>query len=60
MSTATVSEPISGDKAYQVRARAALPLLVRQAEAGAPVFYSDLAEELGIPRAFALERHARS
>jgi len=46
MSTATISEPISGDKAYQVRARAALPLLVRQAEAGAPVFYSDLAEEL--------------
>ena len=49
MSTATISEPISGDKAYQVRARAALPLLVRQAQAGAPVFYSDLAEELGMP-----------
>ena len=49
MSTATVSEPISGNKAYQVRARAALPLLVRQAEASAPVFYSDLAEELGMP-----------
>lgn len=49
MSTSTISEPISGDKAYQVRARAALPLLVRQAEAGAPVFYSDLAEELGMP-----------
>lgn len=49
MSTATISEPISGDKAYQVRARAALPLLVRQAEAGSPVFYSDLAEELGMP-----------
>ena len=48
MSTATASDPISGDKAYQVRARAALPLLVRQAEAGAPVFYSDLAEELGM------------
>ncbi|MDR6680202.1 hypothetical protein [Pseudomonas oryzihabitans] len=49
MSTAEISEPIYGDKAYQVRARAALPLLVRQAEAGAPVFYSDLAEELGMP-----------
>lgn len=49
MSTAIISEPISGNKAYQVRARAALPLLVRQAEAGAPVFYSDLAEELGMP-----------
>lgn len=49
MSTATISEPISGDKLYQARARAALPLLVRQAQAGAPVFYSDLAEELGMP-----------
>ena len=46
MSTAIISEPISGTKAYQVRAREALPLLVRQAEAGAPIFYSDLAEEL--------------
>ena len=49
MSTAKISEPISGDKAYQVRARAAFPLLVRQAQAGVPVFYSDLAEELGMP-----------
>lgn len=49
MSTATISEPISGDKLYQERARAALPLLVRQAQAGVPVFYSDLAEELGMP-----------
>ena len=49
MSTAKISEPISGDKLYQERARAALPLLVRQAEAGAPVFYSALAEELGMP-----------
>ncbi len=49
MSTAIISEPISGTKAYQVRAREALPLLVRQAEAGAPIFYSDLAEELGMP-----------
>ena len=49
MSTATISEPISGDKAYQVRARAALPLLVRQAQAGTPVFYSNLAEELEMP-----------
>ena len=48
MSTAKISEPISGDKAYQVRARAAFPLLVRQAQAGVPVFYSDLAEELGM------------
>ena len=49
MSTAKISAPISGDKLYQERARAALPLLVRQAQAGAPIFYSDLAEELGMP-----------
>lgn len=48
MSTATISEPISGDKAYQIRARMALPLLVRQAEACTPIVYSDLAEELGM------------
>ncbi|MCE0915643.1 hypothetical protein [Pseudomonas sp. NMI760_13] len=49
MSTAKISAPISGDKAYQIRARAALPILVRQAEAGVPISYSDLAEELGMP-----------
>lgn len=49
MSTATISEPILGDKAYKVRARVALPLLVCQVEAGTSVFYSDLAEELGMP-----------
>jgi hypothetical protein len=49
MNTAKISEPISGEKSYQVRARAALPLLVRQAQAGIPVLYSDLAEELRMP-----------
>lgn len=49
MSTAKISKPILGDKAYQIRARAALPILVRQARAGVPIFYSDLAEELGMP-----------
>lgn len=49
MSAATLAKPISGDKPYQVLARAALPLLVRQAKAGVPLFYSDLAEELGMP-----------
>ncbi|ATI64584.1 hypothetical protein [Edwardsiella tarda] len=49
MSTAKFLEPISGDKAYQIRARRALPLLVRQAEACTPISYSDLAEELGMP-----------
>ncbi len=46
MSTAKIALPITGDKKYQVRARAALPLLVRQAQAGCCVSYSDLAEEL--------------
>lgn len=49
MSIVKVSEPISGDKLYQERAREALPLLVRQAQAGEPIRYSDLAEELGMP-----------
>lgn len=47
--TARIAEPISGDSLYQVRARRALPLLVRQAEAGQQIFYSDLADELGMP-----------
>ena len=47
--TANIAEPISGEKLYQERARQALPLLARQAEAGNPIFYSDLAEELGMP-----------
>ncbi|MDD2853661.1 MAG: hypothetical protein PHY09_17385 [Desulfuromonadaceae bacterium] len=51
MSTASISEPISGDKLYQERARAAFPLLVRQAQAGVPIYYSDLAEELAMPNA---------
>ena len=49
MNTANTSAPISGDKLYQERARAALPLLVRQAKAGVPIFYSDLAAELDMP-----------
>jgi hypothetical protein len=49
MSTAKIAESISGDKAYQVKARAALPILVRQAVAGTTILYSDLAEELKMP-----------
>lgn len=49
METAKISAPISGDKLYQIRARKVLPVLVRQAEAGIPIFYSALAEEVGIP-----------
>jgi hypothetical protein len=51
MATAQVSEPISGDKLYQVRARQALPILVRQAEAGKTIKYGDLASEMGMPNA---------
>ena len=39
---------IHGDKLYQRRARAALPILVRQAWAHQTMFYSDLAGELGM------------
>ncbi|TGE25190.1 hypothetical protein E5K00_08335 [Hymenobacter aquaticus] len=38
----------SGEDLYLQRARLALPRLVRQARAGTPIFYSDLAEELGM------------
>jgi hypothetical protein len=40
---------IDGAKLYQQRARQALPLLVRQAEAAEPIGYSALADELGMP-----------
>jgi hypothetical protein len=39
---------IRGDKLYQKRARSALPILVRQAEARQPIYYRDLADELGM------------
>ncbi|WP_082702668.1 hypothetical protein [Pseudacidovorax intermedius] len=41
----------SGTKLYHERAKRALPLLVRQAEAGQTVAYSDLADELEMPNA---------
>mgnify|MGYP003381624137 FL=1 len=47
--TAEIAAPLGGNKLYQERARAALPLLVRQAAAAKPIFYSALAEELGMP-----------
>ncbi|WP_338238175.1 hypothetical protein [Persicobacter diffluens] len=37
------------DKLYVEIARKVFPIIVRQAIAGEPIFYSDLAEELGIP-----------
>lgn len=49
MDTAKIAAPISGNKLYQARARNVLPVLVRQAEAGATIYYSALAEEIGIP-----------
>jgi hypothetical protein len=39
---------VAGERLYQKRARAALPLLVRQATQSYPIFYSDLAPELGM------------
>jgi hypothetical protein len=49
MATARISESLTGDKLYQRRAREALPLLVRQAYAGEPITYENLAAELGMP-----------
>ncbi len=47
--TANKATPLWGNKLYHERARAALPLLVRQAKAGASITYGSLAKELGIP-----------
>lgn len=48
--TARKAKPFDeGDKLYQQRARAALPLLVRQAKAQQTIFYADLAGELDVP-----------
>lgn len=47
--TAEIASPLDGEKLYQERARAALPLLVRQAAAGKPIYYSALAAELDMP-----------
>jgi hypothetical protein len=41
----------TGSKLYHERARRALPLLVRQAESGEAIAYSDLADELDMPNA---------
>lgn len=47
--TGATAAAIHGDKLYQERARRAFPILVRQAEARKTIYYSDLAEELGMP-----------
>ncbi len=49
METSQKAQPIWGDKLYQQRAQMALPILVRQAKAHKPIYYSQLAQELGMP-----------
>jgi len=44
----TSSDLISGEKLFLQRASTELPYLVRQARAGKPIYYSDLASEIGI------------
>lgn len=47
--TASTAQNMDGDKLYQQRARKALPILARQASAEAPIYYENLAQELGMP-----------
>jgi hypothetical protein len=49
MTTAKTALEIWGDKEYQKRARLVFPVLVRQAKAKMPIYYSDLALEIGMP-----------
>lgn len=49
METAQIAEPLTGEKLYQQRARQALPLLIRQAQAEEPITYKNLAFELRMP-----------
>jgi len=48
---AVVAKSMFGDAPYQRRAREALPILVRQAEAGKELTYKQLAAEMGMPNA---------
>ncbi len=43
------AKPFPGQKPYQQHAEKALPLLVRQAFTQEPIFYANLARELGMP-----------
>ncbi|NCN83245.1 MAG: hypothetical protein GW909_00025 [Sphingomonadales bacterium] len=47
--TSTKVSNMFGDKLYQQRARMALPVLVRQAGSEKPIYYENLAIELGMP-----------
>ncbi len=49
MATAQIAELLTGDKLYQQRARQALPILIRQAQAEKPITYENLASELKMP-----------
>lgn len=46
--TIRIAKNLNGDLPYQVFGRKALPLLVRQAEAGHTIFYSSLSQEIGM------------
>jgi len=48
METARIAKALDGNKPYQLRARATLPILVRQAHACAKITYGVLAAELGM------------
>lgn len=47
--TAVIAKNMFGPKDYQHQAKKALPVLVRQALSGKPIFYQNLATELGMP-----------
>jgi hypothetical protein len=47
--TSETATGFHGDKLYQKRARTVLPILVRQAKAGRPIYYAHLADEVGMP-----------
>lgn len=49
--TSSKAKNMFGDSLYQIQARSALPILVRQALASEKIFYGDLAKELGMPNA---------
>jgi hypothetical protein len=48
MATQKRAQPLPGNKLYQIRAKQALPLLVRQAQTQTEITYGDLAQELGM------------
>lgn len=51
LETAQLASPriLDGDKLYLKRAKITLPYLVRQAKAKKTIYYSDLAQEIGVP-----------